>query len=194
MSRLAIANSGSSTSRASMLRWNMVPASGRKGHSHAKPSSPKSKLRVCNIGTGRTAASRFFVRKSKNILGQKKPSRAAAIWYAEAVRTMRRAQWFLMSFPMLISSRWSYLMDVEVNGQMVLGRWSNGILLCTFGSSGVWRCDNHDHDLNSPRLRSLAIIATFSGACVRSCEYMRCWTLCSDIYSSVPLPVLTMLV
>lgn len=32
------------------------------------------------MGTGRTAGSRLVVRKSQKILGQKNPSRAAAIW------------------------------------------------------------------------------------------------------------------
>lgn len=68
---------------------------------------------------GRTAPSRFVVRKSQKTLGQKKPSRDAAIWsksicqlsvkekldveassQAAAVRIIRRAQWFFMSFPM----------------------------------------------------------------------------------------------
>ena len=37
-------------------------------------------LRTCRIGTGFTAASKFFVRKSKKNLGQKKPSIAPASW------------------------------------------------------------------------------------------------------------------
>lgn len=68
---------------------------------------------------GRTAPSRFVVRKSQKTFGQKKPSKDAAIWsyknlsafsqetldveacsQAAAVRIIRRAQWFLMSFPM----------------------------------------------------------------------------------------------
>ena len=56
---------------------------------------------ICKIGTGLTAPLRLVVRKSQKTLGQKKPSSAAAIWYAAAVRMMRRAQWFLMSFPMV---------------------------------------------------------------------------------------------
>lgn len=55
------------------------------------------------MGTGLTAPLRFVVRKSQKTLGQKKPSSAAAIWYDAAVRMMSRAQWFLMSFPIVRS-------------------------------------------------------------------------------------------
>lgn len=81
---------------------------------------PMMRLMICSAGTLVTAPSRFLVRKSQKILGQKKASMAAHIWskghsvigcsafgglrhqnsQAAAVRTMRRAQWFLISFPM----------------------------------------------------------------------------------------------
>lgn len=35
---------------------------------------------ICRIGKGLTAESRFFVRKSQKILGQKKAPRAAPTW------------------------------------------------------------------------------------------------------------------
>ena len=75
---------------------------------------------------GRTAGSRFVVRKSQNSFGQKKALIAAATWsvrsvndlgvgggcwgegesvQAAAVRIMRRAQWFFMSLP--IARRWA---------------------------------------------------------------------------------------
>jgi hypothetical protein len=38
---------------------------------------------IWRAGTGLTAPSRFFVRKSQKILGQKKASNAAAIWSGE---------------------------------------------------------------------------------------------------------------
>lgn len=41
---------------------------------------PDIRLMVCRMGIGLTAPSRFLVRKSQNILGQKKPSIAAATW------------------------------------------------------------------------------------------------------------------
>lgn len=43
------------------------------------------KLIVCSTGTGLTAGSRVFVKKSKNIFGQKNASSAAAIWSAGLV-------------------------------------------------------------------------------------------------------------
>ena len=43
-----------------------------KGHSQQRPRMPKSRLRICRMGTGRTQASRLVVRKSQNSLGQKK--------------------------------------------------------------------------------------------------------------------------
>ena len=43
---------------------------------------------ICSIGTGLTAASRVFVRKSQKILGQKKPSSAAATWSVRCVSQM----------------------------------------------------------------------------------------------------------
>ena len=50
------------------------------GHSHASRKRPDSRLMICRIGIGFTAGSRLLVRKSQKILGQKKPSIAAAIW------------------------------------------------------------------------------------------------------------------
>ena len=63
-----------------MLRCIAVPASQGKGYSQAKAKTPKSKFITCRMGTGRTAPSRFVVRKSQKIFGQKKPSKDAAIW------------------------------------------------------------------------------------------------------------------
>ena len=54
-----------------------------KGHSQARPRIPRRRFRICRMGTGRTAGSRLVVRKSQNTLGQKNPSRAAAIWSVE---------------------------------------------------------------------------------------------------------------
>ena len=68
---------------------------------------------------GLTAGSRFLVRKSKKILGQKNASSAAPTWSGgcqylfyvamaavdvqnAAARTMRRPQWFLINLPMLL--------------------------------------------------------------------------------------------
>lgn len=51
-----------------------------RGHSHRRLVMPKTRLMICKVGTGLTESSKFFVRKSQNILGQKKPSRAAATW------------------------------------------------------------------------------------------------------------------
>ena len=88
---------------------------------------PRMMLMICSTGTGLTAPSRFLVRKSQKILGQKKASRAAAIWsvvllvhvqmvgcvvfghlQAAAVRMTNLAQWFLINFPMapVFQKRW----------------------------------------------------------------------------------------
>ena len=56
-----------------------VVKSGR-GHSQHRPSRPRSRFMIWRIGMGRTAGSRFVVRKSQNIFGQKKPLIEAAIW------------------------------------------------------------------------------------------------------------------
>lgn len=73
---------------------------------------------IWRAGIGLTAPSRFLVRKSQKILGQKKASIAAHIWsewsqflkpsarrrkhaQAAAVRMTRRAQWFLINFPIV---------------------------------------------------------------------------------------------
>ena len=89
---------------------------------------------ICRAGIGLTAPSRFLVRKSQKILGQKKASMAAHIWsgggsvdgtpysmlgiYAQAaaVRMTKRAQWFLINFPMApaLSKRWYYKRKDEV--------------------------------------------------------------------------------
>jgi hypothetical protein len=42
--------------------------------------TPMTMLMICRTGTGLTAPSRFLVRKSQKILGQKKHCSAAAIW------------------------------------------------------------------------------------------------------------------
>lgn len=70
---------GKMTSRASMLRCIAVPAKNPSGHSQQSITIPKTRLMAWRMGRGFTAPSRFFVRKSQKILGQKKPSIAAAI-------------------------------------------------------------------------------------------------------------------
>jgi len=65
--------------RASKLRWTVDPAMKLSGHSRANMPSPMRRLMIWRIGTGLTAGSNVFVRKSQNTFGQKKPSRAAAI-------------------------------------------------------------------------------------------------------------------
>lgn len=70
---------GKRTNRASIDRCRAVPAKFLSGHSQAIATMPKIKLRVCNIGTGLTEKSKFVVAKSQKNLGQKNPSRAAAI-------------------------------------------------------------------------------------------------------------------
>ena len=51
-----------------------------KGHSQHRPSRPRRRLMIWRIGMGRTAWSRFVVRKSQNNFGQKKAEIEAAIW------------------------------------------------------------------------------------------------------------------
>jgi hypothetical protein len=63
-----------------MLLCIVVPAINPSGHSHATIMMPMTKLMIWRIGKGFTAPSRFLVRKSKKIFGQKKPSIAAATW------------------------------------------------------------------------------------------------------------------
>lgn len=58
----------------------LEPATKDKGHSRASMPMPKKRLMICSMGMGFTAPSRFLVRKSQKILGQKKPSMAAATW------------------------------------------------------------------------------------------------------------------
>lgn len=98
-----------------------------KGHSQQRPRRPRRRLMIWRMGTGRTAGSRFVVRKSQKSFGQKKAKMEAAVWsvwscqsvsrsvgqwmdgcrwgklgenvQAAAVRIMRRAQWFLISLP-----------------------------------------------------------------------------------------------
>ena len=50
-----------------------------KGHSQHRPSRPRSRFRIWRIGTGRTAWSRFVVRKSQKSFGQKNALIEAAI-------------------------------------------------------------------------------------------------------------------
>lgn len=66
--------------RASIERCRPVPASSGRGHSQARPMTPRTTLRTCRTGMGLTAPSRFLVRKSQKILGQKKQWNPAAIW------------------------------------------------------------------------------------------------------------------
>jgi hypothetical protein len=70
---------GSIAKRASRLRWIDVPDTKLTGHSHAIIAIPMIRLMTCSAGTGRVIGSKVFVRKSKKIFGQKKPSIAAAI-------------------------------------------------------------------------------------------------------------------
>jgi hypothetical protein len=72
--------SGRIMRRNSRERWMLVPATKERGHSRASIPMPKKRFMICKIGTGFTAPSRFLVRKSQKILGQKKPSTAAATW------------------------------------------------------------------------------------------------------------------
>jgi hypothetical protein len=74
----ASAVKGRMTNLASMLLWSAVPAMNPNGHSQANMKRPKTRLMIWRIGRGFTAKSRFLVRKSQKILGQKKPSTAAA--------------------------------------------------------------------------------------------------------------------
>jgi len=69
--------------RASIDRWKLVPAMKESGHSYSSPKMPRRRLMIWRTGMGLTAPSRFFVRKSQKILGQKKASSAAAIWSGE---------------------------------------------------------------------------------------------------------------
>lgn len=54
--------------------------------------TPMRTLMICNTGNGFTAGSRVLVRKSQNILGQKKPSTAAAIWSILACQCLLNAK------------------------------------------------------------------------------------------------------
>ena len=56
-----------------------VVKSGR-GHSQHRPRRPRRRLMIWRMGMGRTAGSRFVVRKSQNSFGQKKPLIEAATW------------------------------------------------------------------------------------------------------------------
>lgn len=111
--------------RISILRCGSDPAINFNGHSHANPSRPITRLRIWSTGTGFTAPSRFVVMKSQRSFGQIKPSMALPTWtekmsvslfffffgcsddglniQAAAVRTINRAQWFLMSLPIAIN-------------------------------------------------------------------------------------------
>jgi len=104
-----------------MLPCTTEPARGFRGYSSAHAVMPNTRFTACSTGIGFTAPSRLYVRKSQNILGQKKHSSAAAIWsvsllwlvqrflrcyverniQAPAVRMMSRAQWFLINLPMM---------------------------------------------------------------------------------------------
>lgn len=70
---------GRTTNLASMLRCMAVPAMNFSGYSQAIITNPSRMLMIWRKGKGFTAPSRFLVRKSKKILGQKKPSTAARI-------------------------------------------------------------------------------------------------------------------
>lgn len=67
-----------------------------RGHSQAVMTSPIIRLMVCSTGIGFTAPSRFLVRKSQKILGQKKPWSAAAIWSgSEMLVKFVERSWFV---------------------------------------------------------------------------------------------------
>lgn len=51
-----------------------------KGHSQQRPRRPRRRLMIWRMGTGRTAGSRFVVRKSQKSLGQKKAEMEATVW------------------------------------------------------------------------------------------------------------------
>ena len=72
------ARSGSIMSLNSMLWCNHVPANCLTGHSQASARIPRQRLMICRMGSGLTMGSKFVVRKSQKILGQKKASSAAA--------------------------------------------------------------------------------------------------------------------
>ncbi len=56
-----------------------------RGHSQQRPRRPRSRLMVWRMGMGRTAGSRFVVRKSQNSFGQKKALIEAAIWSVRGI-------------------------------------------------------------------------------------------------------------
>lgn len=58
----------------------LEPARGLIGYSHAIMPNPMTKLMICNIGIGMTMGLSDLVKKSKKILGQRKPSNAAHTW------------------------------------------------------------------------------------------------------------------
>lgn len=58
---------------------------------------------ICNIGTGFTAGSKVFVKKSKRIFGQKKPSRAAAIWSVALL--VRKGRHYVLAEALTSASR-----------------------------------------------------------------------------------------
>ena len=76
---------------------------------------------------GLTAPLRLVVRKSQKTLGQKKPSMLAAIWYVDAVRMMRRAQWFLISLP-IFGVRGGFERSLERGERLIwiLDSWVGG--------------------------------------------------------------------
>ncbi len=51
-----------------------------KGHSQQSPRRPRRRLTIWRMGMGRTAGSRFVVKKSQNSFGQKKAKIEAAVW------------------------------------------------------------------------------------------------------------------
>lgn len=58
----------------------LEPARGLIGYSQAIMPNPMTKLMICNIGIGMTMGLSDLVKKSKKILGQRKPSNAAHTW------------------------------------------------------------------------------------------------------------------
>lgn len=93
---------------------------GFKGHSHAMIRIERIRLIICKAGMGLTAPSKFLVRKSQKILGQRNPSIAAMNWIAAAERAISRAKWFLMSLPIVkmgCFSAWKLILVTQQNGR-----------------------------------------------------------------------------
>lgn len=62
-----------------------------KGHSQQRPRRPRRRLMIWRMGTGRTAGSRFVVRKSQKSFGQKKAKMEAAVWSVGSCQSVSRS-------------------------------------------------------------------------------------------------------